>query len=64
MPGRCEILLDFLACDFWKFVNSQQSTQQQQQQQNNAAMQLIDSVTSTDEEGRSRQRVLTFAARR
>ncbi|KAH8513172.1 hypothetical protein H0E87_006458 [Populus deltoides] len=43
---------------------SQQSTQQQQQQQNNAAMQLIDSVTSTDEEGRSRQRVLTFAARR
>ncbi|KAF9685984.1 hypothetical protein SADUNF_Sadunf03G0111400 [Salix dunnii] len=46
---------------------SQQSTQQQQQQQhqqNNAAMELIDSVTSTDEEGRSRQRVLTFAARR
>ncbi|XP_034895906.1 protein HLB1 isoform X2 [Populus alba] len=42
---------------------SQQSTQQQQQQ-NNAAMELIDSVTSTDEEGRSRQRVLTFAARR
>jgi hypothetical protein len=62
MPVRCEILLDFLACDFWKFVNSQQSTQQQQQ--NNAAMELIDSVTSTDEEGRSRQRVLTFAARR
>lgn len=63
MPGRCEILLDFLACDFWKFDNSQQSTQQQQQQ-NNATMELIDSVTSTDEEGRSRQRVLTFAARR
>lgn len=63
MPGRFEILLDFLACDFWKFVNSQQGTQQQQQQ-NNAAMELIDSVTSTDEEGRSRQRVLTFAARR
>ncbi|KAB5564658.1 hypothetical protein DKX38_004712 [Salix brachista] len=40
---------------------SQRSTQQQQ---NNAAMELIDSVTSTDEEGRSRQRVLTFAARR
>ncbi|KAG5249493.1 protein HLB [Salix suchowensis] len=39
---------------------SQQSPQQQQQ--NNAAMELIDSVTSTDEEGRSRQRVLTLYA--
>ncbi|GMP84509.1 hypothetical protein CsSME_00038007 [Camellia sinensis var. sinensis] len=27
-------------------------------------MELINSVTGTDEEGRSRQRILTFAARR
>ncbi|KAL8535588.1 hypothetical protein ACS0TY_011281 [Phlomoides rotata] len=33
-------------------------------EQNNAAMELINSVTGLDEEGRSRQRVLTFAARR
>ncbi|XP_065866652.1 protein HLB1 isoform X2 [Euphorbia lathyris] len=31
---------------------------------NNAAMELINSVTGADEEGRSRQRILTFAARR
>ncbi|MCL7051586.1 hypothetical protein MKW94_010327 [Papaver nudicaule] len=43
-----------------------ESTQQQQQQQehNNAAIDLIDSVTGLDEEGRSRQRILTFAAKR
>lgn len=33
-------------------------------EQNNAAMELIDSVTGIDEEGRSRQRILTYAARR
>ncbi|KAK9926404.1 hypothetical protein M0R45_023637 [Rubus argutus] len=38
--------------------------QQQQQEQNNAAMELINSVTGTDDDGRSRQRVLTFAAKR
>lgn len=32
--------------------------------QNNAAMDLINSVTGVDEEGRARQRSLTFAARR
>ncbi|KAA8533917.1 hypothetical protein F0562_031434 [Nyssa sinensis] len=43
----------------------QKSVQQEEHMnQNNAAMDLIDSVTSADEEGRSRQRVLTFAARR
>ncbi|XP_057511055.1 protein HLB1 [Actinidia eriantha] len=42
---------------------SQESTQQYIDQ-NNAAMDLISSVTGTDEEGRSRQRALTFAARR
>ncbi|KAI8015852.1 Protein REDUCED WALL ACETYLATION 3 [Camellia lanceoleosa] len=44
---------------------SQESTQQQQHvDQNNASMELINSVTGTDEEGRPRQAVLTFAARR
>ncbi|RDX66459.1 Protein HLB1, partial [Mucuna pruriens] len=38
--------------------------QQQQADQNNAAMDLINSVVGVDEEGRSRQRILTFAARR
>ncbi|KAI4303609.1 hypothetical protein MLD38_039218 [Melastoma candidum] len=33
-------------------------------EQDNAAMELIDSVTGVDEEGRSRQRILTYAARR
>ncbi|KAF5940602.1 hypothetical protein HYC85_021769 [Camellia sinensis] len=45
--------------------HSRESTQQQQHvDQNNASMELINSVTGTDEEGRSRQRILTFAARR
>ncbi|KAL7183293.1 hypothetical protein ACSBR1_041886 [Camellia fascicularis] len=44
---------------------SRESTQQQQHvDQNNASMELINSVTGADEEGRSRQRILTFAARR
>ncbi|KAI7981897.1 Protein HLB1 [Camellia lanceoleosa] len=44
---------------------SRESTQQQQQvDQNNASMELINSVTAIDEEGRSRQWILTFAARR
>lgn len=45
---------------------SQESLQQHQQyiDQNNAAMELINSVTGVDEEGRNRQRALTFAARR
>ncbi|KAL8053315.1 hypothetical protein ABFX02_05G062800 [Erythranthe guttata] len=37
---------------------------EQQIEQNNAAMELINSVTGLDEEGRSRQRILTFAAKR
>ncbi|CAI9772623.1 unnamed protein product [Fraxinus pennsylvanica] len=41
---------------------SQASTYKQNQ--NDAAMELIDNVTGVDEEGRSRQRILTFAARR
>lgn len=47
-------------------ANSPYSPEQQQQQvdQNNAAMDLINSVVGVDEEGRSRQRILTFAARR
>lgn len=32
--------------------------------QNNVAMELINSVTGVDEEGRSRQKILTYAARR
>ncbi|XP_028774685.1 protein HLB1 [Neltuma alba] len=43
---------------------SQESPHQQQSEQNNAAMALINSVVGVDEEGRSRQRILTFAARR
>lgn len=39
-------------------------TTQQQIEENNAAMELINSVTGADEEGRSRQKILTFAARR
>ncbi|CAL5340706.1 unnamed protein product [Camellia sinensis] len=39
-------------------------TQQQQHvDQNNASMELINSVTGTDVEGQSRQRILTFASR-
>lgn len=34
------------------------------QNQNNVAMDLINSVVGVDEEGRSRQRILTFVARR
>ncbi|XP_058009757.1 protein HLB1 isoform X2 [Hevea brasiliensis] len=43
---------------------SQQSTPYHQAEQNSAAMELINSVTGADEEGRSRQRILTFAAKR
>ncbi|KAK4787090.1 hypothetical protein SAY86_010923 [Trapa natans] len=43
---------------------SQQSTPQHTAEQDIAAMELIDSVTGVDEEGRSRQRILTYAARR
>ncbi|XP_065637850.1 protein HLB1 [Quercus suber] len=41
-----------------------QESPQQHVDQNDAAMDLISSVTGVDEEGRSRQRILTFAARR
>ncbi|XWS50155.1 hypothetical protein CRYUN_Cryun12cG0064700 [Craigia yunnanensis] len=41
-----------------------QESMQRQSYQNNAAMELISSVTGTDEEGRSRQRILVYAARR
>lgn len=37
---------------------------QEHSEQNNAAMELINSVTGADDDGRSRQRVLTFAAKR
>ncbi|KAF8379953.1 hypothetical protein HHK36_027419 [Tetracentron sinense] len=43
---------------------SQESTHQQFISQKNVAMDLISSVTGVDEEGRSRQRILTFAAKR
>lgn len=43
---------------------SQGNTPHQYMEQNNAAMELINSVTGVDEEGRSRQRILTFAAKR
>ncbi|KAE8055061.1 hypothetical protein FH972_011928 [Carpinus fangiana] len=41
-----------------------QESPQQPNDQNNTAMDLINSVTGVDDEGRSRQRILTFAARR
>ncbi|KAL3647024.1 Protein hlb1 [Castilleja foliolosa] len=41
-----------------------QANSEQQIEQNNAAMELINSVTGLDEEGRSRQRILAFAAKR
>ncbi|KAK4842925.1 hypothetical protein QYF36_001672 [Acer negundo] len=43
---------------------SQESAQQHVMEQNNAVMELINSVMGVDEEGRSRQRILTFAAKR
>ncbi|KAI5656252.1 hypothetical protein M9H77_25045 [Catharanthus roseus] len=43
---------------------SQESTPKHNDHQNNVAMELLDSVTGADEEGRSRQRILTFAAKR
>ncbi|KAF5959610.1 hypothetical protein HYC85_000819 [Camellia sinensis] len=46
-------------------LSFRESTQQRQHvDQNNASMELINSVTGTDEEGQSRQRILTFASRR
>lgn len=53
--------LCFLLCAFQFFS---QESPQQRNDQNNAAMDLINSVTGVDDEGRSRQRILTFAARR
>ncbi|XP_040985658.1 protein HLB1-like isoform X2 [Juglans microcarpa x Juglans regia] len=41
-----------------------QESPQRHVDQNNAAMELINTVTGVDEEGQSRQRILTFAARR
>ncbi|KVH91772.1 Plant specific mitochondrial import receptor subunit TOM20 [Cynara cardunculus var. scolymus] len=43
--------------------HSQENTQQHTEK-NSAAMELINSITGSDEEGRSRQRILTFAAKR
>lgn len=57
-----EMLLMFFYFGFLMFYS--QRTSEQQIEQNNAAMELINSVTGVDEEGRSRQRILTFAARR
>ncbi|KAK1430670.1 hypothetical protein QVD17_13586 [Tagetes erecta] len=42
--------------------HSQENTQHTEK--NSAAMELINSITGSDEEGRSRQRILTFAAKR
>ncbi|MFS7923620.1 putative tetratricopeptide-like helical domain superfamily [Helianthus anomalus] len=42
--------------------SSQETTQHTEK--NSAAMELINSITGSDEEGRSRQRILTFAAKR
>ncbi|XP_077248471.1 tetratricopeptide repeat (TPR)-like superfamily protein [Tasmannia lanceolata] len=44
--------------------HSQESSQQLYISHNDAAMDLINSVTGMDEEGRSRQRILAFAAKR
>ncbi|GKE09810.1 tetratricopeptide repeat-like superfamily protein, partial [Tanacetum coccineum] len=41
-----------------------QENTQQHTEKNSAAMDLINSITGSDEEGRSRQRILTFAAKR
>lgn len=49
---------------FIGFFCSSQPNSELHIEQNNAAMELINSVTGLDEEGRSRQRILTFAARR
>ena len=46
----------------WFVIGSEESSQQTYQ--NNAAMELINSVTGADEESQSRQRILTYAARR
>lgn len=43
---------------------SQDSSQQQYTGQNDASMELINSINGVDEEGRSRQRILAFAAKR
>nr|ADN33933.1 hypothetical protein [Cucumis melo subsp. melo] len=43
---------------------NQDSPHQPYSEQSRAAMELINSITGVDEEGRSRQRILTFAARR
>lgn len=48
----------------WIFVISPDSLHQQYMDQNDAAMDLISNVPGMNEEGRSRQRILTFAARR
>ncbi|GAB2281835.1 hypothetical protein Dimus_016399, partial [Dionaea muscipula] len=39
-------------------------TEESDPYQNNATLELIDGVTGVDEEGRSRQRILTYVARR
>lgn len=56
--------MEFNSTYFFLKTFSQDSQHQQQSEQNNAAMALINSVAGVDEEGRSRQRILTFAARR
>ncbi|KAK9082458.1 hypothetical protein Syun_031382 [Stephania yunnanensis] len=46
------------------YTYSEDNTQQHYIGHNKVAMELINSVTGVDEEGRSRQRILTFAAKR
>ena len=53
-----DILLLFMCLNF-----SQENTQQHTEK-NSAAMDLINSITGSDEDGRSRHRILTFAAKR
>lgn len=61
----CTNTFYFLIAEYllFQFI-SQETPELHHNVQNDAAMELINSVTGVDEEGRSRQRVLTFAARR
>ena len=63
LPPFVSIAIFFLYCMNLHSLN-QDSPQQPYSEQSRAAMELISSVTGVDEEGRSRQRILTFAAKR
>lgn len=55
----CLLLFCIVCLIFFSQENTQNHTQK-----NTAAMDLINSIIGSDEEGRSRQRILTFAAQR